>query len=190
MNHFPIHDLHTAPEATSASLTQLNNKMHFIPNVFAAVAESPTTLDALLNLNEAFSQSSFSPQQQQIILLAASVENSSAYCVAGHSAFAHSLDLPNKTIASLRNGQTIESQNDQTLIETVEKLIQSRGQISAEDIQQFLAAGFNQAQFLELVIGICLKTMTNYISNSLSLKLDTAFEAYQWTALHLNANNQ
>lgn len=180
MSNYKYHSQLTAPQGSVQLLTELNTNLGFIPNVFAITAQSPGALKGLVGLTTCFSQSTFTAQEQQIILLATSTENECVYCVAGHTAFANSIDMDADVIAAMRNKQKVEDYRFNTLSQTVRGLIKSRGQLSPQHLSEFFTAGFTQAQFLELVMGICVKTFTNYISNALTVKLDQQFTAYAW----------
>jgi alkylhydroperoxidase family enzyme len=59
-------------------------------------------------------------------------------------------------------------------------LIQNRGHIEQSEVDRFLDAGFTQAQFIEVILGIALKTFSNYVSIALNIPLDAEFEKYAW----------
>ena len=47
----------------------------------------------------------------------------------------------------------------------------------------FEAAGFGPEQVLEVIAGIALKAVTNYVSSGLDLPLDGQFQPYAWAAI-------
>lgn len=180
MNNYKYNKFLTASSEVSEVLSRIENEVGFIPNVFTTVAESSTALQGLVILNKAFSQSSFNDAEQQIILMAASTTNECIYCVAGHTAFAEKLEIPDDIIYALRNQQEISEVRYNILATTVRLLIQKKGQVSPDVFNNFINAGFSKGQFLELIMGICVKTFTNYVSNSLNIELDDAFKPYAW----------
>ena len=180
MSTYQCHTAITAPQDSVAIMQTLETNLGFIPNVFAIIAESHVALKALVDLNNSFIASTFTSPEPQIILLATSTKNECVYCVAGHTAFAKSINMDERVIAAMRNKHVVDHHRFNTLSNTVRALIQTRGQISAQHLQQFFAAGYTKAQLLELVLGICVKTFTNYISNALTIPLDQAFAEYAW----------
>jgi len=180
MNHFTIHSFDTAPAASKSLLEGLQVGIGFIPNIFSVTAESSLALESLVSLNNAFSESQFSPQEQQIILLATSTENECVYCVAGHSAFAKELNMAPTVVDAMRNKQSLTDTKLNALSNTVRQLVIHRGQISGQVMDDFLHAGYSEEQFFELVLGICLKVFTNYVSNALNVPVDKEFEAFSW----------
>lgn len=180
MSDFTYHTTNTSAEDAAKILSKIQDAIGFIPNIFAVMAESDQAIQGLFALNSAFSTSSFSAEEQQVILLVTSAVNECEYCVAGHSAFAEKLAIPNSTIVAMRNNQAAENKHYNVLATTVRQLIQHRGRVPSEVISRFLTAGFTEAQLLELVMGICVKTFTNYVGNALGIKLDNAFKPYAW----------
>jgi uncharacterized peroxidase-related enzyme len=161
-------------------LKDVKKKIGFVPNVFATIAESPKALDVFISLNGAFGESSLSPEEQQIVLLATSTENNCVYCVAGHTAFAHQIHMDEKNIEAMRNMNPLECEKLQALNNLVRQMVKHRGFIPDEDIASFLAAGYTREQFFEVVIGVCVKTFSNYVSIGLELPLDDAFSKFSW----------
>ncbi len=50
----------------------------------------------------------------------------------------------------------------------------------------FLDAGFREEQVLEVIAGVALKTVTNYVGSAFGLPLDDEFEAHAWTVEHMS----
>lgn len=180
MKNFTIHSLETAPSGSKSLLEGLEIGIGFIPNIFSVTAESSLALENLVNLNHAFTASKFSAHEQQIILLATSTENECVYCVAGHSAFAKQLDMTPDTINAMRHKQALSDTKLNTLSNTVRQLVIHRGRISEQVMTNFLKVGYSKEQFFELVLGICLKVFTNYVSNALNISVDKQFEEFAW----------
>jgi len=85
MTDFPQHTLETAPQETAEDLKAVEARFGFLPNIYGVLAESPATLRGYLSLSAILGESSFSPPEQQLMLLCASIENGCDYCVAAHT---------------------------------------------------------------------------------------------------------
>jgi len=157
-----------------------DNELGFLPNIFALIAESEPALKAFVELNGLFGQSSFSEKEQQIILLAASAENECAYCMAGHTVFARSAHMEEDVIEAMRSNSVVCDQRLNVLNLLVRELIKTGGQVPSKIVEKFLEAGFSRGQFMELVLGICVKTFSNYLSNALEVPLDEEFQRCIW----------
>lgn len=181
MKNFNVHTIDTSPVASKENLKAVMKNLEFIPNVFGMIAESPEALKAFVTLNSSFAESSLNPVEQQIVMLATSTENGCAYCVAGHTAFAHQIEMSAPLIQAMRNMQKLDDVRLEALNNISRNLVKNRGHIPEEDIQDFLNSAYTKQQFFDVVLGVCLKTFSNYVSIALNLELDNAFKKYSWT---------
>ncbi len=165
MNHFNFHTQENTQGKTKALLDDIQQGYGFIPNLFAYMAEAPTTIEAYLAMNDLVSKSSFSPAQQQVALLAASVENNCDFCIIAHRAIGKMSRANPQTLDALHSGSEIEDPSDRALASYVRKVVKQRGLMSDEDIQTFLDAGFSRQQLLEVVLIVSIKTLSNYINH-------------------------
>lgn len=175
-----LHDHHTAPERAKQILAAVNSANGFTPNVFRALANSPSTLAGFTALLEANDGGTLSPMERQIVQLAASIENQGSYCVAGHSAFSASMGLPAEPIEAIRNGRPLADKRYQGLVDFTRALVRNRGHVTDDDRAAFEASGFAAEQIFEVIAGIALKTITNYVSSVFDLPLDPQFQSQAW----------
>jgi uncharacterized peroxidase-related enzyme len=181
MSAFTIHTLETAPDESKEMLEVVEKRMGFVPNLYLALAESPRTLDAYLTLSKLVSKSSFTPAEQNLILLAVSIENVCEYCAAAHSVGARFAKLPADVIDAVRERREIADERLQALREFAEVLVSKRGFVKKE-MTAFLEAGFSQEQVLEVVMAVSMKTLSNYANHLIDTPLDEALESVRWSA--------
>lgn len=165
MSQFTFHTLENTTGKTNALLEGIQQSYGFVPNLFAYMAEAPTTVEAYLALNELVARSSFTPAQQQVALLAASVENRCEFCIAAHRAMGKMNKSNQQTLDALYSGEEINDAGDRALATYVKRVVKQRGLMSSEEIQLFLDAGFNNQQVLEVVLIVSIKTLSNYINH-------------------------
>ncbi|MGZ8908013.1 MAG: hypothetical protein ACXW1U_20100 [Methylobacter sp.] len=60
--------------------------------------------------------------------------------------------------------------------------------MSGNILDNFLAAGYSQAQVLDVVLGVTMKTLSNYTNHLIDTPLDTAFQAEAWDS-SVQSNN-
>jgi AhpD family alkylhydroperoxidase len=124
-------------------------------------------------LGAVFEKGSFTPRERQIILLAASVENNCNYCAAAHSQIAKALlRTPAEVIAAVQNNTPVPDAKLNALVNLVKELVRERGYAKEKSIQKFLAAGYKKEQVMELLLGIALKTISNYLDHISPTPLD------------------
>ncbi|HEB58512.1 MAG TPA: carboxymuconolactone decarboxylase family protein [Gammaproteobacteria bacterium] len=167
MSLFTQHTDSTAPATAAAVLGKVRERYGFIPNLAAYVAESPVTLDAVMNLAAAFDQTSLTPQEQQVVLLTVSALNGCSYCKTVHTALGRGTELDAETLRAIVALEPLKDARLTALRDFTRQLVEEQGWVNEEGVQRFLAAGFSQAQVFEVVLGIAMKTLTNY-SNHLA----------------------
>lgn len=182
MTAFTTHSLETVSQEGREVLQQVQAKYGFIPNLLGNMAEAPATARAYLALGDLLGETSFSVTEQQVILLAVSRYNECTYCVGAHSAIAAMEKVPADVVESIRNGEPIADPKLESLRRFTTTVVDQRGWLSDEDTGQFIAAGYGKQQILEVVLGVAMKTISNYTNHIAGTELDTAFEAHAWQA--------
>lgn len=162
---FRLHSIDTAPEASRKNLEQVKLKFGRVPNFFAVAAESPAAVDAYVSLSNIFRTTEFTPAEQQIVILAASVENKCEYCIAAHSKGARAAGVPDDVIRAVVNRAPLGDARLEALRKIVSQIVERRGWLSDADVTMFLGHGFTKAQLLDVMVGISMKTLSNYINH-------------------------
>jgi uncharacterized peroxidase-related enzyme len=165
MSEFTFHTQENTEGKTKALLEGVQAGYGFTPNLFAYMAEAPTTIEAYLAMNELISKGSFTPAQQQVALLAASKENGCDFCIIAHRAIGKMNKANQQTLDAIHNDAEIENPGDRALATYVRKVVKQRGFVSDEEINEFIAAGFTRQNVLEVVLIVSIKTLSNYINH-------------------------
>ncbi|MGH9341577.1 MAG: carboxymuconolactone decarboxylase family protein [Acidobacteriota bacterium] len=182
MSDFKIHTLESAPKGSFEILSKAKEKYGFLPNLLGVLAESPSALKAYFTLGGLLEQTSFTPGEQQVILLAVSLENRCEYCVAAHSTVAKMQQVPPGVVEALRNDGSVADPRLRALSQFTRTLVRNRGWVSKEEIEDFLSAGFTRAQVLEVILAVAMKTLSNYTNHLAETPLDAPFEGAAWSA--------
>ena len=160
---FPSLQGDQVPAGSRPILEKVKKGFGFIPNLFAAFSNSPVLLEGYLGLDAVYSRGTLSAAERQLVLLTASVVNECAYCVAAHSTLSKGmLKVPATVVAAVRAGQPVADAKLNALVNLTRELVQSRGHVAAATIQSFLNAGYRNDQIGEVLIGVALKTLSNY----------------------------
>lgn len=173
-NGFTQHDDDTATPEVAALFAEARAQFGFVPNLLRLMAESPATLRGYRTLGALFHAGSFAPRERLLIELAASVENGCRYCTAAHTAQAAMAGLAPADVAAVRAGGLPADSRGAALVTLLRALIRQRGAVAEAEVAAFLAAGFERAQVLELVLGIAMKTISNYTNHLVDAPLDPA----------------
>lgn len=171
----------TAPEGSRPILAATAKAMGFVPNLLATMAGSPALLTAYTTLSRIYDESSLSPAERQIVLIAASRSNACEYCVAAHTVIAGMQRVPAAVVQAVRDGTTVADPKLEALRRFATIVAESRGWPDADAQRDFEAAGYGPQQALEVVLGVGLKTLSNYTNHIAHTPLDAAFSPAKWT---------
>jgi AhpD family alkylhydroperoxidase len=178
---FTIYTVETAPENSKEALIHAKETFGFIPNLEGILAEAPATLKAGMALWDLFETTSFTPIEQQVIYLTTNYEHDCRYCMAAHSGLAKMVRMTPEAIEALRSGQPLTDQKLQALRLFTQRMIEARGWVNDQEIEEFLAAGYTKRQSLEVILGIAVKIIHNYTNHIAKTPLDKAFQPYIWS---------
>jgi uncharacterized peroxidase-related enzyme len=180
MTHFTIHTLQSAPEAAKPILKQLQERIGFVPNLAATMADSPLVLETYVTLVGLFGRGSLSPMEREIVALAAGYDNQCTYCVAAHSTFAKTQGASDAVLEDIRAGKTPDDPRLSALVTFTHQVVRQRGQVTSEDVQAFLNAGFTQEQVLQVLIGVSQASLASFVYHMASTPLDEGFQPQKW----------
>lgn len=178
---YTIHTEETAPESARPILKQVKGKFGFVPNLLGRMADAPALLKGYLALADIFDSTSFSPTERQIVLLATSLANGCGYCMAAHTAIAGMQGVPEDIIQALRGNTPISDKKLESLRRLAYSIAETRGYPEESTVRGFLAAGYSQAQLLEVILGVGFKTLSNYTNHIAKTPLDDAFKKVEWS---------
>lgn len=180
MSDFPVHDSTSAPAEAQSTLQAVEAKFGFLPNVLGLMAQSPALLEGYVTLQGIFDRADFSAAERQLILLAVSYENDCHFCVAAHSKNGKGAGLDAGTVEAVRTGRTIPDAKLEALRRFAQKLTAQRGGFDRQVLADFLAAGYSQRQALDVILGIAVKTMTNFTDAIADVPLNDQLADERW----------
>ena len=140
---FTYHTPESAPQKAKPMLEGAQQAYGMIPNLHAILAEGPTTYEAYGWLYKKFTEeTSFSPVEQQVVMMTSNIENNCHYCVPAHTWIMKSAKMPEDVIAALRNGSEIPDAKLQALSVFTKAMWDKRGHVGDEALNNFLSAGY------------------------------------------------
>lgn len=173
----------TAEPEAGVQLKGAQQRLGFVPNMYANMANSPGLLATYLSGYDQFrSESGFSPAEQEVVFLAISRFNGCTYCMAAHSMIAEKMSkVPSDVLGALRADNPLPDPKLNALARFTRILVENRGRPSPQDLSAFLAAGFQERHVLEIILAIAVKTLSNYSNHVFDTRPDPAFATYAWT---------
>ncbi|MDZ7749091.1 MAG: peroxidase-related enzyme [Halofilum sp. (in: g-proteobacteria)] len=182
MAEFTLHDTTSAPEEVRPRLEAAQASMGFIPNLFAKMAEAPAAVEAYQELDAIFARTSLSAVEREVVLLATSVYNRCHFCVAAHSGRAQKAGMDAADLEALRRGGDLPNPRLDALARFTRAVVDQRGWVDDATVERFLEAGFERRQVLEVIIGVSIKTLSNYTNHITATPLNKELEPLAWDA--------
>lgn len=163
MTRLTLHTPASAPEASRPLVARAVAANGFLPNLIGVLAATPVALEAYFTLGEINGRGSFGIAQREVVQITAARLHGCEFCVAGHSALAlRKAGLSSAQVVALQQGRPTGDAALDELAAFTAAVIGARGNVADEALQAFLAAGYSQAQALEVVLGISLATLCNF----------------------------
>jgi len=182
MTAFPVHSSDTAPEGSKPILAAAQKKFGFVPNLIRVMAEAPAAAEAYTTVMGIFESSSLSDAEKQTVLLSASFANGCDYCIAAHSKIAAMKGVPADIVEALRAGATLPDTRLDALAVLSRAVVETRGWPGEAAKEAFFAAGYGAREYLEVLVGVTVKTLSNYVNHAADTPLDAAFGTHKWAA--------
>lgn len=168
MSRLTIHSVESAPEAARERVEAAQKANGFLPNLIGVLANAPGALETYQVVGAINGRTSLSPAEREVVQITAATLNDCGFCVAGHTKLSlKKLQMPETLVEALRNVAAIDDPKLDALARFSVAVIEKKGQVSDEELSAFRAAGYNDQQALEVVLGVSLATLCNY-ANSLA----------------------
>ncbi len=171
MSTITIPTYETSPEASKPLLDAVNAQLGVIPNLFRLVGQSPAALEGFLGLNGALGKTLNVKTRERIALAVAEV-NGCRYCLSAHSYLAANLaKLDEAEILANRRGHSHDAKAD-AAVAFAAGIARTRGQVGAEALAAVRAAGFGDAEIVEIIVNVAVNFLTNLVNNVAETEID------------------
>lgn len=179
MKIFTIYNAENAKFPMNTLLRNIEKKFGFVPHVFA---QSAPALNAFFNaLKERFAESAFESTSREIKQIRVSKENKASDCVSDHTVNTEMLNVSPEIIDALRNNQALADTILEALNHYAPFLVHNRGKVAGQAVQKFLDAGYNSPRHvIEIILGLCVKAFSNFVSNVTGIPLDNERAVHTW----------
>ena len=167
-----ISSIDAAPAAARPLLESAKKKVGSVPNLFRVIANSPAGLEGYFGLDAALTKGSLDAKTRERIALAVAEVNGCSYCLSAHTYLGRNVaKLADSEIAANRTGASNDLKADAALRFAV-KVVRERGHVSDADVAAVKAAGFDDAEIIEIVLHVALNTLTNYVNEVAKTEID------------------
>ena len=173
MSRIPIPaNIAAAPAASRPLLEAVKTQLGAVPALYRLVATSPAALEGYLGMHGALGKGALPAPTRERIALAIAEINDCSYCLAAHTYLARKLArLDDAEIAANRAGASGDAKAA-AAVRFAASVARERGHVLPEDLAAVRAAGYDDAQIIEIVQHVALNTWTNYLNEVAQTDID------------------
>lgn len=180
LSKFQIHTIESAPEASQEALKIVQQNNGFIPNLIGVLANAPTALETYRTVGAINQRNSLTPTEREVVQITAAVSNRCDFCVAGHTAISiKQIKMPDDVLQALRKTSPITSDAKlDTLARFTLAIINTKGKVGEQLLNEFLNAGYTTQNALDVVLGVSLASLCNYANNLAQTPINPELQQY------------
>jgi len=164
--------IEAAPLASRPLLNAVHAQLGSVPNIFRMVATSPAALEGYLSLSGALAKGELPAPTRERIALAVAEINGCNYCLSAHTYLGKNLaKLDDTEMTVNRSGGSNDPKAD-AAVRFAASVTRQHGHVSDAELRTVKAAGYSDAQVIEIVLHVALNTWTNYVNGVAGTEID------------------
>jgi uncharacterized peroxidase-related enzyme len=174
MARINIPTIEQAPAKSQPILQNYVKVLGMVPNFFAMISQSPDALKAIADMHATLGKSLGHATRERIHVMTAEV-NGCDYCLSAHSFLGETLNgLSQDDLELNRSGHSTDLHADAAL-QFAFKVATNRGHVETSDVEAVRAAGYSDAQIVDIVAETAFSFITNIFNNTFKTEIDSAF---------------
>lgn len=158
------------PAESKQAIDTFTKNLGFTPNMMKAFAHSPIAFNAWATLRTSLSKALDLKTRESISLIVSEV-NGCNYCLGVHTHAAAHAKMSSDDVILARKGRASDPKRD-AAVQFAHKVIETRGQVSDDDLQAVRNAGYTEANIVEIVTLVAMYSLTNFFNNVFDLEKD------------------
>jgi len=143
-------------------------------NIFKGMANNPKVFQAVLNFMGGI-KGELTPAEHELLALEIGTLNDCKYCQAAHSMAAAGVGLSSEVIEKAKNCQS-DDPKEAALLSFTKAVMDKKGFVTDEELNNFKAAGYNDAAVVEVIAAIAVNTFTNLFNHVNDTEIDAVFQ--------------
>jgi uncharacterized peroxidase-related enzyme len=164
--------IEASPAASRPLLKAVKRQLGSVPNLFRVIGNSPAALEATLGLDGGLARSSFDRKTREQIALTVAELNGCHYCLSAHTYLGKKVfQLDDAELDANRDGRAADPRVAVAL-QFAAEIVRERGHVSDAALAAVRAAGYDDAQVIEIVLIVVLNTLTNYVNSVADTAID------------------
>ncbi|MDZ4681643.1 MAG: carboxymuconolactone decarboxylase family protein [Saprospiraceae bacterium] len=170
MTHFTVPTRSEVSPVNQAIFDDLQKGLGFVPNLYATFALNETALGDYLAFQNR--KSTLRAKERELINLVVSEVNDCLYCLSAHTVLGKMNGFSEDQILEIRSGEASFDAKLDALAKFVRDTTIRRGKPSSESVEQLFAAGYTQANVLDILIVIGDKIISNFLHGVTQIPID------------------
>ena len=170
MQEFTVPTRDQVSENNQAIFDNLEKGLGFVPNLYAYYAKNETALGDYLAFQNR--KSTLRAKEREIVNLVTSQINGCRYCQSAHTVLGKMNGFTEEQILEIRGGSASFDSKLDALAKFTASVVENRGRASQETKDAFFAAGYTEANLIDVVIVVGDKIVSNYIHNLTGFEID------------------
>lgn len=171
MQRIPALTIATAPAASQAPLQAVQKKLGMVPNLFKTFAHSPAVLQYYLAGSEALAHGALPAALREQIALTAAGANACDYCASAHTLMGKGAGLAADEMANNLRGRSGDAKT-QAALDFAAAIVSGRGRVGDAQLDAVRAAGYSDAEVVEIVAHVAANIFTNYFNHIAGTTVD------------------
>lgn len=157
-------------ESNQGIFDNLQKGLGFVPNLYAYFANNETALADYLALQNR--KSTLRAKEREVINLVTSQVNGCRYCQSAHTVIGKMNGFTDEQILEIRKGTASFDSKLDALTKFTASVVENRGRATEESKEAFFAAGYSDANLIDVIIVVGDKIISNYLHNLTEFEID------------------
>jgi len=149
----------------------LQQRLGMTPDMMKVMAASPALLGGYLGFSMALADGRLDAKFREQIALVVAHANNSDYCFFRHAAIAMRMGMSESEIGECLESRSNDAKTDAGL-KFVGQLVLFRGRVNNGAVERVRAAGYSDAEIVEVVANVALDMFTNYLDQVAGAAVD------------------
>ncbi|MDA9902173.1 peroxidase-related enzyme [Gammaproteobacteria bacterium] len=179
ISRFPLADVSELPDDLQGRVKEIQDKMGFIPNIFASLAHRPQEFRAFFDYHDALMNKNcgLTKGEREMIVVATSSLNNCTYCVVSHGAILRIREkipkLGDQIAVNFREADI--SVRQKAMLEFAVKVAKQADEICKTDFETLQSHGFSEDDIWDIGSITALFALSNRIANMAGIRPNDEF---------------
>ena len=156
--------IETSPTASQPLLQAVQKQLGSVPNMFRVIGHSPAALEGYLGLSGALGKGKLDARTRARIAMVVAETNGCDYCLSAHAYLGKNLQKLDEAELARNRDATSSDPRAAAAVRFAAEVVRARGRVSDVQREALRAAGYDDAEIIEIVLHVALNTLTNYVN--------------------------